>query len=105
MTPVEVGGRPRRGADTDHSAAAAMARPGPMAAGADRVAANPHTPLMERAGETPYPSRAQPDQIYRDRNSLPAEPAGYSLPGKRPLPSQTTGTWQKFCDRGRLSAA
>jgi hypothetical protein len=40
---------------------------------------------MMRAGETPYASRPQPDQIYRDRNSSPAEPAGYSLPGNGPF--------------------
>jgi hypothetical protein len=57
-----------------------------MAGGADRVAANPGAPpLMERANVTPYASRAQPEQIYRDRNSSPAEPAGYSLPGNGPF--------------------
>ncbi len=59
-------------------------------------------PLWMRAGGTPYACRAQPDQIYRDRNSFPAEPAGYSPPGNGPFLPQPTGTRQKICDRGRL---
>jgi hypothetical protein len=57
----------------------------PWAGGADRPAADRGTPLMLRARGTPYAHRAQPEQIYRDRNSSPAEPAGYSLPGNGPF--------------------
>jgi len=73
-----------------------------MAGGADRHASDRETPLMERACGIPYAHRAQPDQIYRDRNSSPAEPTGYSPPTKRPLPAGSTGTRQKICDRDRL---
>src|SRR5690349_14487869 len=62
-----------------------MAGAGPMAGGADRHAADPHTPLYGSRAGTPYSSRAQPDQIYRDRNSSPAKPAGYSLLGNGPF--------------------
>jgi hypothetical protein len=72
-----------------------------MACSADRPATDPGTPLMERARWDSYASRAQPERIYRDRNSFPMEPAGYSLPGNTPLLPQTTGTRQKICDRGR----
>jgi hypothetical protein len=40
---------------------------------------------MMRADRTPHVCRAQPEQIYRDRNSSPAEPAGYSLSGNIPF--------------------
>jgi hypothetical protein len=43
------------------------------------------TPLTERTGGTPYAHRPQPNQIFRDRNSLPAEPAGYSPLGNTPF--------------------
>jgi hypothetical protein len=95
-----VGGRPRRGAGTDHSAAAAMARPGPIAGGADRHAAD----------------RADPPYGARERDSLCQSPATGSdlsrsqfVSGrrgrifsarKRPLPSQPMGTWQKFVITG-----
>ena len=49
-----------------------------------RVRAPPHPLYGSRAG-TPRTCRAQPEQIYRDRNSSPAEPAGYSLPGNGPF--------------------
>ncbi len=82
--------------------AVAMAGAGPMGQAQERrVRAPPHPLYGSRAG-TPDTCRAQPDQIYRDRNSLPAERRQTSSAGKPPLPSQPTGTRQKFCDRGRL---
>jgi hypothetical protein len=65
-----------------------------------RVRAPPHPLYGSRAG-TPDTCRAQPNQIYPDRNSSPAEPTGYSLPRKHPLLPRTTGTRQKICDRER----
>src|SRR4051812_48933462 len=46
---------------------------GPLAGGTDRLQRNPHTPLYQSRAGTPYASRAQPEQIYRVRNSLSAE--------------------------------
>jgi hypothetical protein len=74
---------PRRGAG--HASIDGKAGAGPMASGADRPSADPGTPLMERARWDSYASRAQPDQIYRDRNSFQAQPAGYSRPGNGPF--------------------
>jgi len=65
-----------------------------------RVRAPPH-PLSGSRNGTPDTCRAQPDQIYQDRNSSPAESAGYSPRGQPPLPPWATGTRQEICDRGR----
>ena len=67
-----------------------------MAGGADRPAADRETPLMMRAGETPYASRPQPEQIYRDRNSFPADRRQTSSAGKPPLTAGSTGTYAEF---------
>jgi hypothetical protein len=75
---------PSPGATADHIVALGGA--GPMGRQHRSHTANRVDPLMMRAGGTPDTHRAQPDQIFRDRNSFPAEPAGYSLPKKRPLP-------------------
>ena len=45
----------------------------------------PHTPLYGSRDGTPHTHRPQPEQIYRDRNSFPVKPAGYSLPGNGPF--------------------
>jgi hypothetical protein len=69
------------GATAGHIAAMAvalaMAERVPWAGGTDRLQRNPHTPLYQSRAGTPYASRPQPDQIYRDRNSLPAERVKY----------------------------
>ena len=51
---------------------------------------------MMRAGGTPYACRAQPDQIYRDRNSFPAERRQISPARKPPLTAGSTGTYAEF---------
>jgi hypothetical protein len=67
-----------------------------MAGGADRPATNPGTPLMERASGTPYPHRAQPDQIYRDRNSSSGRTRQTSPAGKPHLTAGSMGTYAEF---------
>jgi hypothetical protein len=56
----------------------------------------PGDPLMMRAGGTPYAHRAQPNQIYRDRNSFPAERCQTSLARKPPLTAGSTGNDAEF---------
>jgi hypothetical protein len=46
---------------------------------------DPGDPLYGSRAGTPYPHRAQPDQIYRDRNSLPAERVKYPHPRNGPF--------------------
>src|SRR3954466_9403666 len=77
-----VGGRSRRGDGADHIAPLVLAGAGPFAGGADRHAADRGTPLMMRANVTPYASRTQPDQIYRDCNSFLADRRRTSPAGK-----------------------
>jgi hypothetical protein len=60
-----------------------------------RVRAPPHPPYGSRDG-TPDTCRAQPDQIYRDRNSFPVKPAGYSLPGNSPFLLERRVPGRKF---------
>jgi hypothetical protein len=58
---------------------------GPLAGGTDRLQRTGEPPLMMRAGGTPRTSRPQPDQIFQDRISLPAESAGYPHPRNGPF--------------------
>ena len=68
-----------------------------MASGADRHAADPHTPPPYGArGRDSYPHRPQPDQIYRDRNSSPAERRPISAARKPPLTAGSTGIYAEF---------
>jgi hypothetical protein len=80
MAPAGFGGRPRRGAGADHSAALSLAGAGPLAGSAGRMQRTGRTPLMMRAGATPHVCHTQPEQIFRDRNSLPAERVKYPHP-------------------------
>jgi hypothetical protein len=51
---------------------------------------------MTRAGGTPDTHRAQPDQIFRDRNSLPAGRRQTSLARKPILMAESMGIYAKF---------
>jgi hypothetical protein len=65
--------------------AVAMAERVPWVGGADRPATDRETPLMMRVGGTPHVCHTQPEQIYRDRNSLPAERVKYPHPRNGPF--------------------
>ena len=58
--------------------------------------ADRENPLIMRADGIPHTHRAQPDQICRDRNSFPAEPAEYSLPGNGPFRLERRVPGRKF---------
>jgi hypothetical protein len=70
-----------------------------MAGGADRPATDRRTPLMMRAGGTPYAHRAQPDQIYRDRSSFPADRRQISSPTKTAPYGWIDGYLRRICNR------
>src|SRR5688500_7058628 len=79
-----------------HFAPLAMAERVPWAGSTGRHPANRRDPLMMRAGGTPHVCHAQPDQIYRDRNSLPADRPQTSPAGKPPFTAGSTGTYAEF---------
>ena len=58
------------------------------------------TPLYGSRDGTPDTCRPQPEQIYQDRNSFPADRRRIPCPETAPSFSNA-GTRQKICDRGR----
>jgi hypothetical protein len=88
-TAAGVDGGPRRGAGAGRGGSHGWRRRSPRSGPGG-------PPLMERAGETPYACRPQPDQIFRDCNSLPAERRQTSAAGKPPLMAGSMGTYAEF---------